>query len=321
MRWLRKPPVHFAAIGVALFCVERYAMPAEAERPTVTITAARMGQLEADVRRSADGTLDREALLEGAIQEEVLFQEALARGLDRDDRSIRFRLSEKMRFLADRDDAGTTQPGVDGDLYREALRLGLEREDPLVRGILVHKMRLLLKRTCGAAPPDDAELRTHLERHRDRYVQPARVTFDHVYLARARRGSGLDRDARRLLDRLAADRTPVAEAVRQGDPFPLGSHWAVQSARDLSRAFGTDFATAVFALDPGTWSAVRSAYGIHLVRVTDETPARLPDLQAVRSRLRAELLEERQEARLAEEIRALRAKYAVRVETVTGGRG
>ena len=66
---------------------------------------------------------------------------------------------------------------------------------------------------------------------------------------------------------------------------------------------------------------MRSPYGIHLGRVTDKTSARMPGLEAVRSRLRAQLLEERQEARLAEEIRALRAKYAVRVETVTGGRG
>src|SRR5262249_60353795 len=106
------------------------------------------------------------------------------------------------------DDAGTTQPGVDRDLYREAVALGLEREDPLVRGILVHKMRLLLKRTSGAPSPDDGELRAYLERHRDRYLQPARVTFDHVYLARARGGHALHRAARRLIANPRAPETP-----------------------------------------------------------------------------------------------------------------
>ena len=326
MRWLRKPPVHFVAIGVALFAVERYATPLpKAERPTVTITAARLAQLEADSRRSADVALDREALLERAIEEEVLFREALARGLDRDDQSIQFRLAEKMRFLvasegAD-DDAGTTQPGVDRDLYREAVALGLEREDPLVRGILVHKMRLLLKRTSGAPAPDDAELRAYLERHRNRYLQPARVTFDHVYLARARGGNALDRDARRLLARLGARATPAAEAVRLGDPFPFGSHMTVQSARDLARIFGIDFAAVVLALEPGTWAPVGSPYGVHLVRITEKIPARMPDLAVVRSRVRAQLMDERQEARLAEEIRGLRGKYAVRVEPTTEVQG
>lgn len=223
-RWRRVallgPPVHFVAIGVALFAVERYATPMpKAERPTVTITAARLAQLEGDSRRSTDVALEREALLERAIEEEVLFREALARGLDRDDQSIQFRLAEKMRFLVAsegaEDDAGTTQSGVDRDLYREAVALGLEREDPLVRGILVHKMRLLLKRTSGAPSPDDGELRAYLERHRDRYLQPARVWFEHVYLARARGGNALDRDARRLLDQLRAHGTPRSEGARR----------------------------------------------------------------------------------------------------------
>ena len=192
MRWFRKPPVHFAAIGVALFCAERYAMPTpEAERLTVTITAARMAQLEADLRRSTD-TLDREALLERAVEDEVLFREALARGLDRDDRSIRVRLSEKVIPGGGRgrgrqhrhDSAGHRQ----GPLPRGG-GVGAQAGGPLVRGILVHKMRLLLKRTSGAPAPDDAELPAYLERRRDRYLQPARVTFDHVYLAATAAGT------------------------------------------------------------------------------------------------------------------------------------
>jgi len=190
-----------------------------------------------------------------------------------------------------------------------------------VRGILVHKMRQLLKRTSGAPAPDDAELRAYLERHRNRYLQPARVTFDHVYLARARGGNALDRDARRLLARLGARATPAAEAVRLGDPFPFGSHMTVQSARDLARIFGIDFAAAVLALEPGTWAPVGSPYGVHLVRITEKIPARMPDLAVVRSRVRAQLMDERQEARLAEEIRGLRGKYAVRVEPTTEVQG
>jgi hypothetical protein len=322
MRWVRKPPVHFVAIGVALFALERHRAPEQpAERPTVTITAARLAQLEGDLRRSADVPLDRDALLERAIEEEVLYREALARG--RDDQSIQYRLSEKMRFLADeeKDEDGADRPTIDGDLYREALALGLDCEDPLVRGILVHKMRLLLKRTSGVPSPDDAELRAYLEQHRDRYLQPARVTFDHVFLARARGEGPIDAEAGRLLAQLRSRPNPLAGSVRLGDPFPLGSHLRAQSAQSLARTFGSEFAAAVFALEPETWSPVRSAYGIHLVRVARREPARMPELNAVRSRVRAQLMEERQQARLEDEIRALRAKYAVRLEPAPEVRG
>src|SRR5215467_13823510 len=115
MRWLRKPPVHFVAIGVALFAVERYATPLpKAERPTVTITAARLAQLEGDSRRSTDVALDREALLERAIEEEVLYREAVARGLDREDPLVRGILVHKMRLLLKRT-SGAPSPD-DGEL-------------------------------------------------------------------------------------------------------------------------------------------------------------------------------------------------------------
>ena len=319
MRWHRRAPVHFVAIGLALFAVERYATPTPAPaRPTAIVTAARLAQLEADARRGSDAPLDRAALLDRAIEEEILYREALARGLDRDDQSIRYRLSEKMRFLAEgegQEETEGTGPGVDGrDLYREAVSLGLDREDPMVRGILVHKMRLLLKRAGGTPSPGDDELRAYLQQHRDRYLEPARVTFDHLYLGGDR--SAVD-DARRLVDRLHAQPMPPSEAARLGEPFPLGVHFERQSARDLARIFGSEFAAAVLGLEPETWTMVRSPFGVHLVRVARREEARLPELDAVRSRVRAQLIEERQEARLAEELHALRGKYAVRVEPTT----
>ncbi len=319
MRWLRKPPLHFAAIGVALFGLERWAAPTpQLERPTAIVTAARLEQLEDDARRSTGAPLDRAALLDRAIEEEILFREAIARGIDRDDQSIRFRLSEKMRFLAENESG----PELEGtDLYRQAVALGLDREDPLVRGILVHKMRLLLKRTAGEPPPSDEELRAYLDRHRDRYLQPARVTFDHVYLARERRAAGIDRDGQRLLNELRSSATPAADAALRGDPFPLGSHVQGQSARDVARIFGTEFAAAVLDLEPGMWSAVRSPYGVHLVRVSERQGASMPDLDAVRSRVRAQVLEERQQERLAREVQALRERYAVRIEAAKGEEG
>jgi len=317
------------AIGAALFVIDRSVAPPVAARPTVVITAARLEQLAADARRASSAPPDEHALVERAIEEEILYSEALARGLDRDEQSVQWRLTQKMRFLsagrAEKDDdacAGEGETGADPDLFRQAVALKLDEEDPIVRGFLVQKMRYLLKRAGGDRTPDDAALRAYLERHRDRYLQPAQVSFWHVFLASEQRGAGLDHDACELRDRLDAQPTPPAEAVRLGDAFPLGAYRRAQSAPELARFFGPEFARAILAVEPGAWAGpVRSPFGLHLVWVEETHPARMPQLDAVRSRVLAEWTEERRTERLAEEIRALRAKYAVRVASRTEGQG
>jgi hypothetical protein len=218
-----------------------------------------------------------------------------------------------MRFLVE--GAGEAAPPSDEALYRDALALGLDRDDVLVRRILVQEQRLLLKRSTADPAPGDAELQAYLDRHRDRYAQPARVSFWHVFLARDRRGSTTDRDAHALLARLRALAKPPAEAEQLGDPFPLGAHLRAQSPRDLARMFGAEFASAIVALEPGSWvGPVRSPFGLHLVRIEEREPEQRAELQAVRSRVLAQLLEERHAALLVEAIRGLRGKYEIRVE-------
>jgi hypothetical protein len=193
----------------------------------------------------------------------------------------------------------------------------------LVRGLLVQKMRLLLKRSAPLEAPDDATLRAFMEEHPERYAQPARIDLHHVFLARhGAVDAATELVARTLRDRLETKHVTAPDAVRLGDPFPAGGCLRAQSARELSRLFGPDFASAVMDLAPQTWSGpIRSAYGMHLVWVDDKTAPGWPSVDAVRSRLAAQWTEERQMERLETRMRALRAKYVVRIETGTGARG
>src|SRR5206468_1630900 len=77
-----------------------------------------------------------EGLVRAAIDEEVLYREAVARGFDRADATVRERLVRLGGFVGE--EAGAT-PGA---LEREARRLGLERSDLVVRRHLVEMMRL-----------------------------------------------------------------------------------------------------------------------------------------------------------------------------------
>jgi hypothetical protein len=324
VRWLRRPPVHFVAIGIALFAVERYtAAPLPGTpKPMVVVTAERLAEARAHVGPATPRQLgpDARGVVEGAVDEEILYREALAHGLDRNDPAVHGRLVEKARFLVE-GETGTSS-ATDEELYRKAIALGLDRDDALVRGILVRQMRLLLKRSGREPLPDDAELRAYLARHRDEYLEPPRVSLWHVFLATDRRGTAVDDDARALLARLRSEAVAPEQALRLGDVFPPGGHLRAQSERDLARVFGPDFARAVVALEPGTWvGPIRSPYGLHLVRIEAKEPARTQPFEAARSRVLAQVIEERGEAHLAEALHVLRTKYAVRVDAPAGAPG
>ena len=109
MRRSGPPALHFLAMGVALFALERVAVPRrQPHRPpppaAPLLTPDRLAQLRADFTRQGGQPPtpgEEQALAAQAIDDEILYREALVHRLDRDDRSIRYRLAEKMRFLSD----------------------------------------------------------------------------------------------------------------------------------------------------------------------------------------------------------------------------
>lgn len=320
-RWLRAPALHFLLIGALLYALDPAARIGwREEREPVVIAADR---IEGALREIEDQT-GRAAtpgevsfLIERLIDEELLLREARARGLDRGDRSIRFRLAANVRFL------GVAEDDDPASLERVALELGLDRSDPVVRRILTEKMRLLAMAAPPEEAPSEAELRSFFERTAEKYRQPARVTLQHVFFAAGTRRGSLARDAAQALARLEADDAPPPmEAWRLGDPFAPGHRVHRASRRGLETRFGADFANAALAAEPGRWTGpVRSAYGLHLVRVEERRPSHLPAFESVRSTLNARLEAERGKARLQQALRQFRVRYDVRVEHPAWGAG
>jgi len=103
----------FAAIGGLLFAVA----PRPASTRDVEIDRASMRSLEAaEARRLGAARLSPEEASQvdaRAIEDEILYREALRRGLDRDDRVVRQRLVQKMLFLAEELDGAATEPTPD----------------------------------------------------------------------------------------------------------------------------------------------------------------------------------------------------------------
>jgi hypothetical protein len=285
------------------------------ERAPVVISAQRITQLQADFAQQWGAPPTRaqvQALIEHAIDDEVLSREARVLRLDLQDRSVRLRLIQKMRALS------TDPRRSDEELYREAVALGLD-DDVVIQRLLRQKMRLLLQQDPHEPPLQERDIWEYLERHRDRFLQPATVTFSQIFLSARARGDRLAAQAEATLADLRARSLPPEAAAARSDPFPLGRQLRAQPRPALTRAFGAAFAEQVFALAPQTWSVpLASPFGLHLVWVHEQTPERLPPPEVVWSQVGSAVLEARAAARLAHGLQRLRQRYEVRVESPAG---
>jgi len=318
MSWLRSPLLHYLLLGGAAFAVLHGGVEdgarARVERQSIVISAARVQEMRAAFARDtglAPTADDERALLRREIDTELLYREALALGLDRDDRSIRWQMVEKMSFIE-----GVEEPADAEAFYRQARDLGFDRDDPVIRRMLVEKMRLLVQARAARQPVDDATLREHLTAHADRFRAPERLSFRHAFFSRARRGDRTENDGRALLASIGTVDASTAEAVlaRHGDPFPLGNVVRGRSPVQIAATFGDAFASALAAVPVGQWAVLPSVVGVHVVRVDALTPSAVPDLEAVRTQVMASVIAERTTVELDRLLAALRQSYTVSVD-------
>ena len=314
-RWLRSPILHFVIIGGLLFTVReawrvRYGTPGLTRAPIV-ITAQQVRQLQADSARQwgvPPTSAQLQALIQEAVDAELLYREARRLRLDLQDRSIHMRLVQKMRAVS----ADPAQ-GEEA-LYREAVRLGLD-DDLVIKRVLRQKMRLLLQQDPHPAPLREQDIRDHITRHRDRFMRPEMVTFSHVFLSARVRGEHLEEEAEALLTQLRSQSTPPEAVGDLSDPFPLGLQLRAQSRSGITRYFGADFAEQIFSLQPWTWDGpVASPFGLHLVWVQEKVPEQMPPLDTVWQQVASEILQERAEERFTSGLRRLRSLYDIRIE-------
>ncbi len=116
-RWLREPLLQFLFIGLMLFAVNGYIQrgrPGGEPSKQINITVDDVRQLDAYFESQwhrPPTTEEFTALVEDKVQEEVLYREGLAMGLDKDDTIVKRRMAQKMHFLAE-DVAAAHEPST-----------------------------------------------------------------------------------------------------------------------------------------------------------------------------------------------------------------
>jgi peptidyl-prolyl cis-trans isomerase C len=240
-RWLREPLLHFLVIAGALFAIYEMLHPSsrgEAASKRIELTVDDLRQLEiAFTAQWHRPPTVREAtgLVEGRVREEILFREALA--------------------------------------------LGLDKEDTIVRRCMA---QFLAEDLASIRVPTKAELQSWFEQNSQRFAQPPRATFRHLYFSPDRRGQNARSDAARALERISAADEGSPEAAALADRFMFQNYYGDRSPEQLSKEFGAKFAWALFQLAPGSWQGpIESGFGWHLVWIESIIPERLPAFEEV----------------------------------------
>jgi hypothetical protein len=302
--------LRFFALGALLFAAARWLAPDGAAEEIVIgpgeLAAARAEGLALLGRPPADAELG--ALVEARVRDEILYREALARGLDREDSAVRRRLVRNLAFLRGSTPPGDGADGGEEELYREALALGMDRSDTVVRRLLVQRVRLEVEATARAGETTDEELRAFLARHPERGRAPARVAFRQLFFDPARRGPAAEEAARAAVAALAAG------GRVGGDPCLAETDQPLQAETHVARLLGSDFAAALSSAPVGAWfGPLRSSLGWHAVRIAErEAGAALP-FESQRSAARDALLAERAAEELERVLAERRGRYRVRV--------
>lgn len=293
-----------------LFGVSRLLAPAEnAAAHAIVITAEHIAELRRTILEHSGHTptaADLEALVEAAVTEEILYREALRRGLDENDAVIERRLVQNMRFVSD-------DPSRDAPtLLRQAHAAGLQRGDPVIRRRLVQKMQTLLENDSSSDEPTDPQLRSYFTAHAADFAATPSVKLTHVFHDGPNPGS----EAGATLAELRRLDVTADAAADHGDAFHAGTTLPPHSRHGLAKLFGDVFAETCMTLPVGTWSGpVFSPYGAHLVWIHERIPGQVPPFETARGSVRERILAERAEQARRAGVTRLRQQYSVTVES------
>ena len=103
-KWLREPLVHFLLIGAALFLL--YGLQNEGyddQSKRIVFTKADINRLVLrweKMRQRPPTQVELNGMIEQQIREQVMYREALAMGLDKNDAIVRKRLAQKVEFIS-----------------------------------------------------------------------------------------------------------------------------------------------------------------------------------------------------------------------------
>ena len=309
MRFFRSVVNQFVFAGVVLFILNLWLFPEP--KPQLGPPDPERVQLQAEALQQLQQTQltqqQIERIKKRELREELLFVEAVERGVIDQDLVVQRRLIRNMRFMSPEREA------TDEALLSEAWELRLHLADEVVRRRTVQVMETLIVATQPPYTPTDAELLDEYNSRLSEFEEPARLSFAHVFL----RPDSAGERAATLVKAIRAGATPD-EARGSSDVFLAGYRFRNASLLDVSRQFGDQFAIELSAKlsdknnTEGAWlGPLTSIFGQHWVWVENRTPGGVKALNEVSVDLVRDLRRAAEDAAVEKWVDAQLASYEV----------
>ena len=309
MRFFRSVVNQFVFAGVVLFILNLWLFPEP--KPQLGPPNPERVQLQAEALQQLQQTQLTEEQIERIkkreLREELLFVEAVERGVIEQDLVVQRRLIRNMRFMSPEREA------TDEALLSEAWELRLHLADEVVRRRTVQVMETLIVATQPPYAPTDSELLDEYNSRISEFEEPARLSFAHVFL----RPDTTDERSEILIKAIKAGASPD-EARSTSDVFLAGYRFRNASLLDISRQFGDQFAIELSAklsdenVAEATWlGPLTSIFGQHWVWIDSRTPGRVKTIDEVSVDLIRDLRRSAEDAAVEKWVDARLASYEV----------
>jgi hypothetical protein len=191
--------------------------------------------------------------------------------------------------------------------FREAVAMGLDKSDPAVKRRLRQLIELMMDDLATVYPSED-QLSNYLSENPDKFIRDPIISFQHIYFSEA----GWEEAKNQLYN--INNNLPVDENTFVNLSL-LPNQFSDETFFGVNRSFGEQFTKSVFELDTGKWQGpVESAYGWHLVYVSQIIPGFVPELSEIWDIVEREWSVEVKKEKKDAQFERIKEKYVIEFE-------
>lgn len=191
--------------------------------------------------------------------------------------------------------------------YRHALAMDLDNQDTIIQRRMMQKFDFLFGNAAADALPEESRLRDWYQANPDEFLEPATITFTHLYFSPDKRQSP-EQDAATALETLQNNHKP------ESDTFPFEVHFDKATPAEVRNVLGPEFTQAVFETPVKSWSGpYKSGLGFHLVHVTKNTKPEILPLDQVHDAVLQRWREAESERILTDLVAELTAQFEINI--------
>ena len=270
---LKEPLLHFLLLGAALFLIYSFTTQASGESGSINLSDAKIEQL----RFSFEKTRQRQPSAEEL--------DALM-------------LNELKQRVA----------------YKKAVEMGLLAGDSIVQKRLQQKLEFIVEDAVSALQPTDKQLTEFLLAHEEDYRSDKVFSFTQLYFD-AQQHDDVTATMQAVMQQVEAmdpEAPSEARLLAMSDNIFMPVKTISMSYRHVARHLGSSFADALAVMPMDQWhSGIKSGYGMHIVKLIDQSGGELQSLNQVRKKVTSHWLQAQRQQSLEHFYQNLFEEYKV----------